>query len=137
MDIHLINRRLRDLYGVDFLDQPMYRVIWSDDQLEKRFSTFRDYVPGTNILLREVTEVRECKKYSFLEPQYILEKLFRNIHNKEILDNDTYNPAVTTYEPLWCFGLESNGRAKPLIWRAVELIIVSALNPKKLTPSRP
>lgn len=136
MDIHLINRRLRDIYGKDFLDQPIYRVVWSDDEIEKRFGTFRDYVPGTNVLVREVTEVREVKKYPYLEPQYVLEKLFFNQHNKEILDNKTFNPASCTYEPVWAFGREPNGRAKPVVWRAVELILMSINNPKKLTPSQ-
>lgn len=134
MDIHLINRRLRDIYGKDFLGQAIYRVVWSDDEIEKRFSTFEDYVPGTNILLRRVTEVREVKKYSYLEPQYVLEKLFFNQHNKEILDNKTLNPQTCTYEPLWAFGRE-NKHPKPVVWRAVELILMMSVNPKKLTPS--
>lgn len=135
MDIPIINQRLKDLYGKDFLDQPIYRVVWSGDQVEKRFSTFRDFVPNTNILLREVAEVRECKKYNYLEPQWILEKLFINHHNKEILDNDTLAPSSCTYEPLWAFGFEPSGRARRPVWRAIELILASVNNPKKLTPS--
>src|SRR6476659_3793285 len=105
MDIHIINRRLKDIYGTDLLGQPIYRVIWSDDETEKRFGTFRDFVPGTNILVREVTEVRETKKYSYVHPScYVLEKLFFNQHNKEILDNRTLSPQTCTYEPLWVFG---------------------------------
>lgn len=136
MDIHLINQRLKDLYGVDFLNQPTYKVVWSEDEIEKRFSYFEDYVPGTNILLRRVQEVREVKKYNFLEPQYVLEKLFVNRHNTEILDNKTLNPLACTYEPLWCFGHEKNGKARIPVWRAVELLIMSHLNPRKLTPSQ-
>ncbi len=135
MDIHLINRRLQDTYGMDFLSQPFYRVVWSDEEIEKRFSEFEDYVPGTNILLRRVKEVREVKKYSYLQPQYILEKLFFNQHNKEILDNKTLAPRSCTYEPVWSFGFEKNGRARQPIWRAIELILISVNNPKRLTPS--
>lgn len=136
MDIHLINQRLRDIYGKDFLDQPIYKVVWSADEIEKRFSTFEDYVPGTNILLRRSTEVREVKKYTYLEPQYVLEKLFVNHHNKEILDNKTLSPQNCTYEPVWAFGVEKNGRPKVVVWRAIELILLSLNNPKKLTPSQ-
>lgn len=136
MDIHLINRRLRDIYGKDLLDQAVYRVVWSDDEIEKRFALFRDFVPGTNIFLREAREVREVKKYSYLKPQYVLEKLFINQHNDEILDNKTFSPRACTYEPLWCFGHENNGRARQPVWRAIELILMSINNPQKLTPSQ-
>lgn len=135
MDIHLINQRLRDLYGKDFLDQPIYRVVWSDDEIEKRYGLFRDFVSGTNILIREAEEVREVKKYNFLEPQYILEKLFFNQHNQEVLDNKTLSPRTCTYEPVWCFGLDDKGKPKKPVWRAIELILLSLNNPKKLTPS--
>lgn len=136
MDIHLINRRLKDIYGVDFLNQPIYRIVWSNDEIEKRFGTFTDYIPGTNIFIREVTEVREVKKYNYLEPQYVLEKLFFNQHNKEILDNKTLAPQICTYEPLHAFGHEKNGRAKEVVWRAVELLLMMVNNPKLLTPSQ-
>lgn len=136
MDIHLINRKLSENYGKDFLGQPLYRVVWSNDQLEKRFAEFTDWVPNTNILLRRVKEVREVKKYPYLDHEYVLEKLFRNQHNDEILDNKTLNPLAATYEPMWAFGHEKNGRAKYPIWRAIELIIISVNNPKKLTPSQ-
>lgn len=135
MDIHLINQRLIDIYGKDLLNQPIYRIIWSEDEIEKRFATFRDWVPGTNILIREVTEVREVKKYSTYEPQYILEKLFFNQHNTEILDNNTFNPQKCTYEPMWAFGKDKNGRIRRPVWRAIELLITCINNPSKMTPS--
>ncbi len=135
MDIQAVNQKLRDYYGKDFLNQPIYRCVWSEDEIEKRFGEFEDYVPGTNILLRRVTEVREVKKYSYLQPQWVLEKLFRNQHNNEILDNSTLAPQSCTYEPLWAFGHEKNGRARRPIWRAIELILLSVNDPKKLTPS--
>lgn len=135
MDIALINQRLIDMYGKDLLDNPIYQVVWSDSEIEKRFSDFDDYVPGTNIFIRRVKEVREVKKYPYLEPQWVLEKLFFNQHNTEILDNKTFAPRTCTYEPVWVFGHEKNGRAKRPIWRAIELILLSLNNPKKLTPS--
>jgi len=139
MDIREINRNLVEHFGKDFLDRPVYRVVWSDDLVEKRFGTFRDYVSGTNILLREVTEVREVRKYSYLEPQYVLEKLFINQHNTEILESDTFNPQHCTYEPVWCFGHDSSHKygkkARQPVWRAIQLLITMLLNPKKLTSS--
>lgn len=137
MDIHLINRKLREQFGEDFLKQPFFRIVWSDDEIEKRYSNFRDFIPGTNVLIRDVIEVREVKKYQ-MEPQYILERLFFNRHNKEILDNKTYNPQTCTYEPFWAFGHEktkSGQKAKQPVWRAIELLIKLNIDFKSLTPS--
>lgn len=136
MDIPAVNRRLVDIYGSDLLGQPIYRCVWSLDEIEKRFSTFEDYIEGTNILIRRVKEVREVRKYNYIEPQWVLEKLFHNQHNKEILDNKTLSPLNCTYEPVWCFGHEDNGRARRPIWRAIEFILLSINNPSKLTPSQ-
>lgn len=135
MDILLINRKLKDIYGADLLGQPIFRIVWSEDLIEKRFSTFRDYVPGTNILLREVTEVRELKKYRDYKPQYVLEKLMVNHHGTEILDSDSLSPSNAVYEPLWMFKHEDKGKPKQPVWRAVELLLSWIMNPKKLSPS--
>jgi hypothetical protein len=104
--------------------------------LEKRFGEFEDYLPGTNILIRRAIEVREVKKYAYLKPQYVMEKMFFNQHNKEVLDNDTMAPSTCTYEPMWAFGHEKNGRAREVVWRAVELLLIMINNPEKLTPSQ-
>jgi hypothetical protein len=136
MDIHIVNSRLRDIYGCDLLSQPIYKIVWSPDEFEKRLSTFRDFLPGTNIFLREVREVREVRKYPDLLDQWILEKLFFNQHNTEILNNQTLSPLRCSYEPLWCFGQDDKGQPKRPVWRAIEIILMSINNPKKLTPSQ-
>src|SRR5690348_475959 len=112
MDLHLINRRLKEKYGPGFnLVDPMFRVVFSDDEVEHRKEKFRDFVPGTNILLREVEEVRLCKKYNFLEPQYVLEKQIRNL-NDAVIDTRNLSNKVT-YEPFYAFGQDEKGRPKP------------------------
>jgi hypothetical protein len=120
MDIHLINRKLRDQYGIDVAsDLPKYRIVWSDDELEKRTGLFQDFVPGTNILIRSVYEMREVKKYNYLDPQYILEKLTPNVNNPEIMFG-------LVYEPVWCFKEQ-----RELIWRAIDLLIRFSQHPYK------
>lgn len=135
MDVTTVNNKLKDNYGQDLLGQPFFRIVWSEDQLEKRIGDFEDYLPGTNILIRRVREVRECKKYPFLKPQWVMEKLFFNQHNDEILDNDTLSPRTCTYEPFWAFGHEKNGRAKRPIWDGCVYLINCWMNPRKKTPS--
>lgn len=131
-----INQRLKDRYGQDILGQPVYRVVWSASQVEKRRGEFEDYVPNTNILIRRVHEVREVKKYAYLDPQWILEKLMVNPEHSEVVDNDTLTPRSTTYEPIWSFGFEADGRPKLPVWHPVEFLIEMQRNPVTLTPSQ-
>lgn len=99
--VQVINQQLKDLYSVDIVTGlPIFRVVWSEDQFEKRYGTFTDYVPGTNIFLREVTEVREVPKYrQWIHGKHILERLVlvppQNM--VELVE------AQISYEPLWTF----------------------------------
>lgn len=73
--IETLNKSLRDLYGIDTVtgDQ-MWRVSWSDSQLEKRYGTYEDWT-ASGIFIRRVTEVREVQKYQHVRAKYILEHL--------------------------------------------------------------
>jgi len=119
MDLHLINQKLRDQWGIDVAsDLPNFRIVWSPDELEYRTGLFQDFVPGTNILIRSVNETRLVKKYNYLDPQYVLEQLRPN-SNLEIHSR-------LSYEPVWCFGDQ-----KQLVWRAIELLLHFLRNPRK------
>jgi hypothetical protein len=69
-----INRKLEDDYG-KMIDgnYPLFRVIWSTNVTEKRYSEFTDFIDDTPI--RNVREVREVLKYPFAQDRYILEKI--------------------------------------------------------------
>lgn len=87
------NRWLKDNYGTTITGDPLFRVIWSTGLTEKRRGTFRDYIEGTDIFLREVTEVRECLKYPFAQERWIIEKVTivpAEIYDKELFDKWIY-----------------------------------------------
>ncbi|SRR5258706_3221684 len=71
-----INHQLADLYGIDTITgQPIWRIVWSEDQFEHRLGTYDDYTPG-GIYLRTVTEVRYVPKYSqWIQEKYVLERM--------------------------------------------------------------
>ena len=99
--VKVINSQLKDLYGSDIVTGlPIFRVVWSEDQVEKRHGTFVDYVPNTEIYLRTVTEVREVPKYKqWIHGRHILERLVvvPEVNRAEL-------PASKiSYEPLWVF----------------------------------
>lgn len=74
--IESINKQLRELFGVDTVTgREMFRVVFSDDQLEKRLGVYSDFT-REGIYLRTVQEVREVPKYrQWIEAKYILERL--------------------------------------------------------------
>lgn len=70
-DVERINNSLRDSYGIDTVTgQPMWRVVFSDDQTEKRITKFSD--GGIELMF---PESREVKKYPWIKHKWGLEQL--------------------------------------------------------------
>jgi len=112
--IFILNKRLEDRFGrFHTTISPLWRLSWSNTQYEKRHGTYRDFVPGTNILLREVSEVREVKKYPYIENRWILERL---VEVPEINQNEL--TTRLSYECIWAFKL-----AQHPTWNAIEFLV--------------
>lgn len=99
--VKVINSQLKDLYGVDIVTGlPIFRVVWSDDEMEYRHGTFDDFIPGTQIYIRTVTETRHLPKYrQWIHGRHILERLVLvpEFQQAEL------PAAKISYEPLWVF----------------------------------
>jgi len=68
--------------------------------MEKRYGTFDDFLPGTQIFLRTVTETREVPKYrQWIHNKHILERL---VLVPEFQQHELPSSKVS-YEPLWVF----------------------------------
>lgn len=99
--VDVINIQLKDLYSVDIVTGlPIFRIVWSEDEMEHRHGTFDDFVPGTNIYLGSKTETRYLPKYrQWIHGRHILERL---VLVPEC--NQSELPAAKiSYEPLWVF----------------------------------
>lgn len=111
--IEVLNRRLKDHFGTDTVTgQVMYRIVWANDQLEKRLV---DNIGGIQLLF---PEVREVKKYPYLKDLYVLERLVivPDVNVAEL-------PATKlSYEPIWGYG-DENHNPLPPIWNATKLVI--------------
>jgi hypothetical protein len=98
--IESINSQLKDLYGIDTITgQPMWRVVWSEDQFEHRLGTYDDITPA-GLYLRTVTEVRWVPKYrQWIHEKYVLEQL---VLIPEVSASEL--PATRmSYENMWTF----------------------------------
>lgn len=120
-----INKRLAEVFGSYRQGMPWFQLRWTDDIIEKHFDTYCDFMRGTNILLREVTEVREVKPYDYIRPpKWALERLIPN-PNPEMLISDSQ----LVYTLIWAFGYKGDPSGEPIHpkWRACEFLIKNLL----------
>lgn len=114
--VEVINKRLSTIFGNSWDSRPIYRIVFSNDEYERRYGTWEDYGPH-DIFLRRVTETREVPKYQHIKDKYVLEQL---VATPEI--NLVEIGIKTTYEPLWTFE-DNKGFPLPPKWEACEIVI--------------
>lgn len=107
-----INSRLLESYGRAY-DLPLFRVVYSNSQREKRYGTFIKETEA-GLYLGQETCVREVEKYPFYNDMWILEIIQPNISNPEIQEK-------LSYEPLWVFK-DKKGNPLPLDWEIIQKI---------------
>lgn len=106
--IRTINQLLQDFYGVDTVTgKTMWRVVWSDDQYEKRLTDRTD--SGICLLF---PEVRELPKYQWIKHRYVLERLVL-IPEVNLVELPSEK---LSYEPIWVFEDRHKNALPPAFW---------------------
>jgi hypothetical protein len=124
--IETVNQYLADNFGIDTDDgEPIFRIVFSDDQFEKRQTKFTD----SGIELLE-PEVRMLPKYPWINGMYVLERrvIVPEVNIKELA------AAKKSYEPVWVFQ-GANGFPVPPTIQGCKLIVdvlYAALGKKSL-----
>jgi len=90
--IESINYKLEKNFGKHMDNRPNFRVVWSEDQFEKRWTSFTD--DGFELINLEVRELPKYKQY--IEARYILERLVPVTGETDLVEK-------TSYEPAWVF----------------------------------
>lgn len=122
--IEILNQRLIDYYGLDTAsNQAMWRIVFSDDQFEKRFGEYEDRTPS-GLFIRRVSEVREVPKYrQWIQHCYVLENLCI-VPISQLIDL----PATkTTYEPIFIYKNFKTDKPLPPIWSVTKIVIDGVL----------
>lgn len=113
--LEVLNKRLLNYYGKADDNRSIYRIVWANEQTEKRYGTYDDY--SGDIYLRTVTEVRECPKYPYLKDLYVLEQLVI------VPEQNARELGVkVSYEPLFSFQ-DKAGFPLPPKWEAAKWVI--------------
>lgn len=89
--ISRINYYLERDFGRELDGLPRWRVVWSEDQIEKRIVDTTD--EGFQLL---TPIVKEVKKYQYIKERYILERLVPVVGQTDVA-------AQWSYEPAWAF----------------------------------
>jgi len=109
-----VNRRLLENYGRGVAELPLYRIVWSTNQTERRYGTFIKETPAGIYLGNETCE-REVPKYPWAPDYWILEWVQPNVGNPELR-------AAISYEPLWIFK-DKNNNPLPYDWEIIEILV--------------
>jgi len=115
--IKTLNQRLKDNYGKFEDGSAIWRISFSDDQLEKQQGTFRDYDANGNFI-REYRGVKEVKKYEWIRGKHLLERYtivpFQSKY--ELVE------AKVSYEPVFVFE-DKDGNPLPPKWEVIQIVI--------------
>lgn len=110
--VETLNTRLVDYFGYFVGNKPNYRIVFSDEQKEKRLTD----LTREGFKLQKPT-ILEMPKYSYIKGKYLLEKLIevppQNLH--ELTE-------LLSYECIWVFE-DRNGFPLPPVWNAIEIIV--------------
>jgi len=112
--IETINQRLKENYGLfDVTNHPIWRVVWSEDELEKRW--VQHTAEGLDLLTPRVEERPKYRQW--IQSKYVLERLtvYPDFVNRDTVEK-------LTYEPVWVFE-DNKGNALPPKWQAIYVII--------------
>lgn len=119
--VTILNKRLADYFGISDSGQPNWRVVFSDDQFEKRLGDYEDRTTE-GILIRVVREVRLVPKYrGYIKGKWVLEHLTP-------IEGELYEDIQTklSYEPVWVFQNKTEERVYPT-WKALNFLIKQIL----------
>ena len=111
--IESINEQLLNEYGTEFGDSPRFRVVFSEDQFEKRWTEFTD--EGFQLLHPEVRLLPKYKQH--IREKFILERLVPIVGETDLTTK-------VSYEPAWVFQ-DKNGNYLPPFFEGCKHVIES------------
>jgi hypothetical protein len=125
----VINDFLKN-YRKNLSNDPIFRVVWSDDLTETRFGEFNDYYG--NIFLRKFIGYRQVPKYNYINERWILEKW---LPAEDSYINEVPNTHNGSYEPVYVFQDKDLNYLEPNLKIVKIVIFFSEGNVRKMTPS--
>ena len=111
--IKSINEKLLEEFGTEFGSSPRFRVVFSDDQYEKRLTDCTD--EGFELLYPEVRLLPKYKQW--IREKYVLERLIPVVGETDLVTK-------VSYEPAWVFQ-DKHGNYLPPFFEGCRFVIDS------------
>ena len=119
--IESINKKLSEEFGTEFGNAPKFRVVFSEDQYEKRMTSYT--AEGLELA---VPEVRLLPKYKqWIREKFILERLVPVVGETDLVTK-------ISYEPAWVFQ-DKNGNYLPPFFEGCRFVVESLFEKMGIT----
>jgi len=118
-----INRIIK-VHGTNQYGDPLFRVVFSDDQTERRNGIYEDY--SGDIYVKTVKEIREVKKYPWVKAKWILERWASgeiSHHPSLVSDKNGVFICVYVFQDI-------NQNYLPPLLKVTEIVISNLLHPR-------
>lgn len=126
MTAEFINDYLLKNYGRDVMTGQMkWRIVWTPDQIEKKYETYED-ITASGLYLGTKTGMRDKPKYWYLPDCFLLERLY-------VVESDAMKEALGSpysYEPCLPF-LDASNNPLPLKLEAVQYFLRNFYNAER------
>lgn len=123
-DPKIINKYL-ERFGKNIFGQPVFRLTWTTDQIEKRYGTYNEFYG--KIFVRTITGCIDRPKYPHIADRWIIEQWYPP---EKTYDPDI--PATKEGDYLCIYVFEDSKRNKlDLKMRVVEIIMHSLMRPDR------
>jgi hypothetical protein len=123
-DSLIINSWLGTMPAVSLRTEPMFRLVWSDDQYEIRTGVFAKFIAG--IKVSEEKRTQNVLKYNWIKERWIVEQWFP----PEVCMLEELPESVRgSYEPIYVFE-DKDSNALPLKLEVVQFLVQQCLKPK-------
>src|ERR1035437_7701679 len=113
--IESINKKLLEEFGTEFGNSPRFKVVFSEDEYEKRLTDFTD--EGFELITPEVRLLPKYKQW--VREKYILERLVPIVGETDLT-------VKVSYEPCWVFQ-SPKGSYLPPFYDGCKLVIDSLM----------
>lgn len=110
-DLKVINQRLADTYGYFESSHPMWKLVFADDEVEKRIMTHDKH--GHELLIPEVKEVKKYKQW--ISGKFVLERIIPVYGQTDLVTS-------LSYEPVFVFQ-DADRNFLPYRWDVIEIVI--------------
>jgi hypothetical protein len=124
IDSSVINAWLATMPCVPLSTQPLFRLVWSDEQYELRTGVFAKFI--ANVKVSEEKRTQNVLKYNWIKERWIVEQWFPP---EVCLVEELPESIRGSYEPIYVFE-DKGGNALPLKLEVVQFLVKQCLKPK-------